>query len=119
MGLEDLEMASLTETVSTGEREEPVLRERFQSLVAEWKAGRKSTTTAKRMAEHPAYQQIIAMGWDAVPLIIDEMTREPDHWFIALHAITNADPVPESSRGKISEMAQAWITWWRNCGRAR
>lgn len=95
------------------------LQTEFRELVVEWKTGRKGTTTARRMAEHPAYQRIIAMGWDAVPLIVDELARETDHWFIALHAITKVDPVPEENRGEISKMAQAWIAWWRDGGHAR
>ena len=66
------------------------------------------------MAEHQAYQKIIAMGNDVVPFIIKEMEREPDHWFIALYAITGANPVPSESRGHIDEMTQAWIDWWRS-----
>jgi len=90
----------------------------FRALLREWESGRKTTSTAKKMAEHPAYQKIIGMGEYAVPFIIKEMEHEQDHWFIALHAITRANPVPLESRGKIDEMTQAWIGWWRdvNCG---
>jgi len=94
-------------------RPETLIEDEFRRLVEEWKRTRKTTSTAKRMAENRAYQKIIAMGKDAVPLIISEMEREPDHWFIALHAITGASPVPENSRGKFDEMTKAWIDWWR------
>ena len=68
------------------------------------------------MAEHPAYQQIIAMGLEVVPLLFRELEREPDHWFRALHVLTGADPVPPESRGKIREMAAAWLRWGRDQG---
>jgi hypothetical protein len=68
------------------------------------------------MAMHPAYQQIIGMGREVVPLILRELEREPDHWFWALKAITGEDPVPEQHRGRVRAMADAWIRWGREHG---
>jgi hypothetical protein len=89
------------------------LEQRFRRLAMAWKAGRYGLSTAKRMATHPAYQELIAMGEAVVPLIIAELEREPDHWFIALHTITGASPVPEESRGNLAAMSRAWADWWR------
>jgi hypothetical protein len=89
---------------------------RFQDLVDLWKRERGPHSSSARLALHPAYQQIIDMGPDAVPLLLRELQREPDHWFRALHAITGADPIPEASRGNIREMAEAWIRWGRHEG---
>jgi hypothetical protein len=44
-------------------------------------------------------------------LIMRELESSPDHWFWALHAITGADPVPESSRGVMRDMVKAWLDW--------
>jgi uncharacterized protein (DUF433 family) len=85
--------------------------EQFHRLVREWKAGRGPTSSVTRMAAHPAYRQIIGMGEVAVPLLLDELERQPDHWFLALHELTGADPVPKESRGKLREMAAAWLRW--------
>jgi hypothetical protein len=87
----------------------------FQALAAEWKATRRPTSSAARMAEHPAYQRIIGMGPAAVPFLLAELARAPDHWFLALHAITGEDPVPPECRGNVREMADAWVKW----GKAR
>jgi hypothetical protein len=59
---------------------------------------------------HPAYQQIIGLGPAGVPLLLRELEREPDHWFWALRAITGEDPVPEEARGRLREMAAAWLS---------
>jgi hypothetical protein len=45
------------------------------------------------IALQPAHQQIIGMGNEAIPLILDELQREEDHWFWALNAITGDVPV--------------------------
>ena len=43
-----------------------------------------------------SYQKIIGMGPAVVPLILSELQKEPDHWFWALEAITDENPVSES-----------------------
>ena len=88
----------------------------FQELVREWKAARGHTSSVTRMAKIAAYQRIIAMGKVAVPLILAELRRKPDHYFLALNAITEADPIPPTSRGKINEMANAWLQWGADRG---
>jgi len=65
---------------------------------------------------HPAYQQIIGMGQDALPLLIEELRREPDHWFWAMQAITGVNPVPPENRGNVAKMTQAWLAWAQQQG---
>src|SRR5436309_12028734 len=91
------------------------VRGRFQRLAAKWKGEARFLSNTVQMAMLDSYQRIIGMGEPVVPLILSELERDPDQWFWALQAITEEDPVPTESRGKVREMAQAWITW----GRAR
>ena len=83
----------------------------FYQLVEEWKAGRGHSSKIKDLAMHSAYQRIIGMGDPAIPLILEEMRPTPSQWTWAFGAITGADPVPKESRGKLKEMAAAWIAW--------
>lgn len=89
--------------------------ERFRLLAESWRLERPPTSFASELAMHPAYQQIIGMGEKAVPHILCELEKDPDHWFWALKAITGADPVAPESRGRLPEMVAAWLFW----GRAR
>src|SRR5579864_4526833 len=84
---------------------------RFHTLVEEWKDAKVFTSSGSEIALHPAYQQIIGMGKEAIPLILAELQREEDHWFWALKAITGEDPVPPSDRGKLAKMTEAWLRW--------
>jgi hypothetical protein len=97
-------------------RQQQSIMERFHELAHRWRSdvGPDSSTTA--MAMHPAYQQIIGLGCEVVPLILREMERRPDHWFWALKAITGIDPVEPTLRGRIEEMAKAWLRWGRGQG---
>jgi len=87
------------------------LRERFRRLAAEWKEQSRYLSNSAQMAMLKPYQRIIGMGWPAVPLILEEMRREPDQWFWALEAITEENPVPPEALGKVHAMTQAWIEW--------
>jgi hypothetical protein len=90
---------------------ERALSERFHRLVAEWKEQSRYLSNSAQMALLRPYQRIIGMGRPAVPLILEELRREPDHWFWALEAITEQDPVQPEERGKVRRMAEAWIRW--------
>ena len=68
------------------------------------------------MAVHPAYQSIIGLGEKAVPLLLDELRRDPDHWFWALKSITRVDPVPAEDIGRLQRMADAWLAWGKDEG---
>jgi len=92
------------------------LEQRFAELAATWKRERSPYSSSARLAEHPAYQRIIALGPAVVPLLLRELEHAPDHWFRALHALTGVDPVPAASQGRLHDMAQAWLAWGRNQG---
>ena len=92
------------------------LRDRFERLADEWERNRPRGADVGQMTQHPAYQRIIAMGEPAVPWLLQRLAEKPNHWFVALNAITGARPVPPESRGRIKEMAQAWLDWGRQNG---
>lgn len=89
---------------------------KFERLARSWKESIGPTSSIHKMSMHSSYQQIIAMGYPAVSLILEELQREPNHWFWALRVITGADPVQLENQGNIREMANDWLTWGRNRG---
>ncbi len=93
-----------------------IAEERFQRLAGVWRKKRGPTSSVSQMAMLPEYQAIIGMGRDAVPLLLGELRKEPDHWFWALAAITGEDPVAREDKGKLPEMADAWIRWGQEHG---
>jgi hypothetical protein len=95
------------------------LRERFQRLAAEWKERSRYLSNTAQMALLEPYQRIIGMGPLVLPLILEELRREPDQWFWALEAITEQNPVPPEAMGKVRLMAQAWVHWGEQQGLLR
>ena len=104
------ELPALERTISA---EDEIWRAEFVRLVEEWKANRPPTSQSTKLAMHPAYQRIIGMGERALPLILAELDACPDHWFLALQAITGEDPVPPQAQGNLKAAAAAWIKWGR------
>ncbi len=84
---------------------------RFLALADRWRKECGPLSSIREMILHPAYQQIIGMGPDVLPYILDELERQPDHWFLALRAITGEDPVRQQNRGRVREMARDWLEW--------
>jgi hypothetical protein len=94
---------------------------KFQGLVDLWRHERGAMSSITEMSILPAYQKIIGMGDEAVPLILAELKSEgddPDQWFWALIAITEENPVKPEDQGNFRKMAQAWFQWAESEGYA-
>ena len=93
------------------------LTARFKKLVSAWKSERdRYSSDPADWAMCLSYQKIIGMGSDAIPLILGELKAAPDHWFWALHVITDEDPVAKSHRGQFKLMVQDWLSWGESRG---
>jgi hypothetical protein len=93
----------------------------FQKLISRWHEQREGMSWITEMAMCPAYQSIIGMGPTVIPLILSQLESEgdePDHWFWALQAITEVNPVTDADRGNIVKMAEAWLRWGTQQGYA-
>jgi hypothetical protein len=93
--------------------EQDVIASRFSQLAETWMQNTRFMST-QEMITDPAYQQIIGMGRPALPLILDEMQKSPNHWFWALFAITGHDVAAESQ--DFTSATQAWLEWGTNQG---
>ncbi len=89
---------------------------KFCDLAATWKEETNLKSSLIEISLHPAYQEIIGMGKIVIPLILQELEREPDHWFWALRALTGIDPVRPSERGNMKAMTDAWLKWGKENG---
>jgi len=98
-------------------KDQATLRKRFDALVAEWyQAHDKLSSMPVDWIMCMPYQQIIGQGPAVIPLLLRELQERPNHWFWALRVITNADPVPEESRGNFDDMVSNWLSWGRDNG---
>lgn len=114
----DDSLLTLCEAILASHREQQTeeLRSTFDELARTWKRETRGSSLAHRIAEHLAYQRIIGMGPAALPLILEDLAADGGHWFIALHAISGARPVPSEDRGRVRRMRDAWLRWGRDEG---
>lgn len=92
------------------------VEETFYELAETWRSDTRFLSATDDIVLHPAYQSIIGMGREVIPLLLRELQRKPSHWFWALRSITREDPVRPEDAGNIRNMAEAWLNWGRERG---
>jgi hypothetical protein len=93
----------------------------FKNFADQWRADRTTTSSITDIVLAPAYQAIIGMGPRAIGFILrelDEQKEDPDHWFLALQALTRSNPVRQEDEGNLQQMAAAWLKWAASKGYA-
>lgn len=88
----------------------------FEKLLTTWREETKYLSSFHKMFDHPAYQEIIGLGMDAVPLILREMKKKPCWLGRALFAIVGEHPITEDMAGRLDRQTEAWLTWGRSRG---
>ncbi|NJM59876.1 MAG: hypothetical protein HC849_06245 [Oscillatoriales cyanobacterium RU_3_3] len=96
----------------------PEIVDKFHALASDWEQDVAGLSSTAQMSQHPAYQEIINMGTKIVPLLLSELKKNPVYWLSALSAITGENPIKPEERGRVKQMASAWIEWGRNRGYA-
>lgn len=90
--------------------------QKFQNLTAQWRRETRHCSLISDIVLNTAYQQIIGMGNPVVGLILQDLKQQPDHWFWALRSITGKNPIQLEDRGRLPQMAAAWLAWGRQNG---
>ena len=97
---------------------DPEIVNKFYSLAKQWEKEVAGMSSTAQMSQHPNYQEIISMGEKVVPLLLLELRKNPLYWLTALSKITGENPIKAEQRGRVKQMASAWIEWGRNHGYA-
>jgi len=84
---------------------------KFLALAQRWKRDTMFASAIPIVVSHPAYRQIIELGSEAIPLILQDLARESALWFDALTAITGAQPILPEHYGDIDAMRDDWLRW--------
>ena len=95
--------------VSTFTRPAPSLCKKFSRLSQQWSSDTVFYSSSHDIVMHWAYQQVIGLGRQVVPLIYEEMVAGRLHWTWALSAILGEDPASGTDSPK--DATDAWIKW--------
>ena len=90
------------------------LEQVFSQLTDTWYMETRKLSSSVQMVLHPAYQQIIGLGKDALPLIFKELKRTRGHWIWALAMILRDDKAKPGMTFR--EAVDAWLTWGEKNG---
>jgi hypothetical protein len=85
------------------------LEKDFNKLLKQW---RKETSFHSSLGEiftNEAYQKIIDMRYEVLPLILRELQKKPGHWFYALEQIVGHD-VADGAKN-FADARSAWLEW--------
>jgi hypothetical protein len=104
-------------TMNGIERVTAEVAKQFAELTAQWKKDTRHSSMTRKIVEHRAYRQIVAMGSKVVPFILADLEKTNAPWFTALREISGENAVPFRAGGtKIKEMVAAWIAWGKAHG---
>jgi hypothetical protein len=87
----------------------------FARLESKWRQETSAMSLVQHKITNMAYLQIIAMGYDALPFIFQQLQNRRRYWFAALEAITQDDSVVRPGSG-FQEAVDAWLEWGRRHG---
>ena len=88
------------------------LERTFRRLVDNWRAETRFLSSVQARSTNRWYQMIIGLGEPALPHLLRELERAPDHWFWALRSIAREDPVETYER--FNDAVAAWLKWGRD-----
>jgi hypothetical protein len=105
----------VTPTPSTPAAES--VEQRVVRLLARWREETAYVSSSTQLTAHPAYQELIALGAPSLPFLFRDLEQTRDgHLAKALATITGAQPVPAEDRGRVRNVADAWLRWARDNG---
>lgn len=90
------------------------LKEYFDSLKYLWLEETKYSSNVFLTTNHPAHLALVKLGAQVLPLLIEDLQNDNNHWFITLNKITGENPIADEHVGNVEDMKQDWITWAEN-----
>ncbi len=91
------------------------LKEYFESLKYLWLEETKYSSNIFLTTNHPAHLAILQLGDRVLPLLIEDLQNNSNHWFITLNKITDVNPVLSEHAGDVEAMRNDWINWAEEC----
>lgn len=88
----------------------------FYSHLQKWRSETYYSSSATELQEHPSFKAIVKLGKRVIPLVLDDLRRQPSLLILALHKITGESVVQDADRGNMRAMANAWLLWGERSG---
>lgn len=82
---------------------------RFAKYLNQWRRETWFMSSVKKRTANINYLSIVSLGRPAIPLILQDLKRSGDHWFLALRVLADEDPAEGS--GDFNQQREAWLQW--------
>lgn len=87
------------------------LGHKFERLAVWWESGTMHFSSSRMMKEHPAFQQLVDLGPDIIPLAMERLKRDLGvFWFLVLLELVD-NPPDTAVEGDMAEMRKRWVEW--------
>lgn len=110
------ECNSLAIYFQSDEHDKSYLMYRFEKLYEKWNEDIGFSSSGRVIFESNALQEIIKLGEQVIPLILEKYRVTPHHWSYALSKITGNNPVKKKHCGNLVLMSTDWIEWGKENG---
>ncbi len=87
------------------------LKKNFQLYKNIWEEQTLLSSNMTEIINNSAYLSIIALGADVIPLIIQDLRNDENHWFSALESLTGSHPIKKEHKGIFNLMKSDWLDW--------
>lgn len=94
-----------------GEELQTTVGKIFEENLEKWKEETKVISSVHAIIMNKAYQRIIGLGPEVLPLIFREYNKSGGLWHPALEAITGVNPIPEECVGRLKLIKEKWLEW--------
>lgn len=88
----------------------------FDVLYFKWYNDIGGYSTVYHMVNNKYFKEIVALGDDAIPLILNCLRKRSSFIFYALEEITNEKPVKREHIGHVNLQIKDWLEWGVNKG---
>ena len=94
------------------------LKDKFTNLYKAWITKTRLQSSVFSIIEDNNFKRIIEMGEKAIPLIIEEIDKNPSTLVWALNIITNTS-ISSTQRLTVTEACRKWVKIWKDKNTAK
>lgn len=86
----------------------------FIRLADEWERDTQFTSSLTEWLIHPAFRRILALGPNALPLLLQRFRSDPIRWFWALEPVAGENPAEGIE--DLDQVVDTWLSWAESRG---
>jgi len=87
-------------------------KDKFNNLYKAWQSNTLLQSSISKIVDDVNFKRLVDMGQPAIPLIIEEIDKNPSTLVWALNIITGTS-FSTSQRITIKDACKRWVRWWK------